>query len=103
MTVHDMSIKSFPANRQHTVAGRVSIFAFRALFLVAVLLEQTTAASEERTKALPGHQVVPVTNEKARNPAEVSVAIDPTNPDHVIAVSLQAGRPGAPYTSDYVY
>jgi len=38
----------------------------------------------------------------ARRPAEVAVAINPTNPEHVVAVSHQdrhQGRPG----SNYVY
>ena len=41
-----------------------------------------------------GVRVVDLTPADARRPAEVSVAINPTNPDHAIAVLLQAGGPG---------
>src|SRR5262249_62428058 len=51
----------------------------------------------------PGHQVVRVTGPEARRPCEVSVAINPTNPDHVVGVSLQGSRPGEPRTSNHVY
>src|SRR5262245_30044844 len=42
----------------------------------------------------PSHRVVRVTGPEARQPAEVSVAINPVTPDHVVAVSFQARRPG---------
>lgn len=48
-------------------------------------------------------EVVRVSTPEARNPAEPSVAIDPTNPDHVVAVSFQAGGPTGPRGSDYAY
>ncbi|MEW6323041.1 MAG: sialidase family protein [Acidobacteriota bacterium] len=47
--------------------------------------------------------MVTVTPPDARRPAEVSVAINPTNPEHVIAVLLQAGRPGEPRVSNHAY
>jgi imidazolonepropionase-like amidohydrolase len=51
----------------------------------------------------PGRAVVRVTDADARGPCEVSVAINPTNPDCIMGVSLQQGRPNSPRTSNYVY
>jgi len=41
-------------------------------------------------------QVVPITDPAAINPAEVSIAINPKNPDNMVAASFQIGRPPAP-------
>lgn len=52
----------------------------------------------------PTHpRVVDITTAEARRPAEVSVAINPTNPDHVIAVMLQSGAPGKSRISNWAY
>ncbi len=51
----------------------------------------------------PSPAIVTVTPTGARRPAEVSVAINPTNPDHVVAVMMQAGAPGEPRVSNYSY
>src|SRR5687767_9938802 len=51
----------------------------------------------------PAPVVVDVTRSGARRPAEVSVAINPTNADHVIAVMLQGGGPGEPRVSNHSY
>jgi hypothetical protein len=48
-------------------------------------------------------QVWRLTPADARRPAEVSVAINPTNPDHAIAVMMQAGVPGQPRVSNHAY
>src|SRR5687768_2169813 len=48
-------------------------------------------------------RVFDVTPASARRPAEVSVAINPTNPDHVVAVMMQGGAPGEPRVSNWVY
>lgn len=40
------------------------------------------------------HRVVRITAPDARRPAEVSIAINPTNPDNIIATSIQYGKPG---------
>ena len=47
---------------------------------------------------LPPHaqQVVRITDPSAINPAEVSIAINPKNPDNMIAASFQIGRPPGP-------
>src|SRR5215216_129441 len=41
-------------------------------------------------------QVVRITEPSAINPAEVSIAINPKNPDNMIAASFQIGRPPKP-------
>lgn len=49
------------------------------------------------------HQVVRVTPPGLRAPAEVSAAINPANPDHIVLVSLAAGPPGGPRITNYAY
>ena len=48
-------------------------------------------------------RIVQVTPDEARRPAEVSVGINPTNTDHIIAVLLQAGEPGGPRVTNSAY
>src|SRR5919106_5888394 len=48
-------------------------------------------------------QVVRMSDASAINPAEVSIAINPANPDNMIAASLQIGRPPKPRASSYHY
>src|SRR4029079_10467587 len=48
-------------------------------------------------------RVVRVTEPDAINPAEVSIAINPKNPDNVIGASFQAGRPPKPSAGSYTY
>lgn len=54
-------------------------------------------------KAEPTHRVVRVSSPDDRNPVEVAVAINPTNPDHVVAVSMQPGGKGGPGTTNFSY
>ena len=49
------------------------------------------------------HRVVRITEPDAVNPGEVSIAINPTNPDNLIGVSFQYGRPGQPRVSNCRY
>jgi len=48
-------------------------------------------------------QVVRVTDADAINPAEVSIAINPKNPDNIVAASFQTGRPPRPRSASYNY
>src|ERR1043166_2020756 len=48
-------------------------------------------------------QVVRITEPDAINPAEVSIAINPKNPDNIIAASFQTGRPPKPRAGSYHY
>jgi hypothetical protein len=51
-----------------------------------------------------GIRVVPVSAPDARRPAEASVAINPTNADHVIATFIQSNPPGQqPRSSNWGY
>ncbi|MGH9346244.1 MAG: sialidase family protein [Vicinamibacterales bacterium] len=52
----------------------------------------------------PGHFVARVSDDAAIRPAEASIAINPANIDHIVAVSLQAMKPGSPVRiSNYSY
>jgi hypothetical protein len=57
----------------------------------AVLFAATIAATPA-----PSHFVSRVTSDEAIRPAEASIAINPANTDHLVAVSLQAMPPGFP-------
>lgn len=48
------------------------------------------------TPLATAQQVVRITEPSAINPAEVSIAINPKNPDNMIAASLHIGRPPGP-------
>ena len=48
-------------------------------------------------------QVVRITEPSAINPAEVSIAINPKDPNNIIAASLQIGRPPRPRAGSYNY
>ena len=48
-------------------------------------------------------QVVRITEPSAINPAEVSIAINPKNPDNMIAASFQTGNPPKPRAGSYQY
>lgn len=50
-----------------------------------------------------GQQVVRINEPDAINPAEVSIAINPANPNNMIAASLQIGRPPRPRAGSYHY
>ncbi|MFN2529772.1 MAG: sialidase family protein [Pyrinomonadaceae bacterium] len=48
-------------------------------------------------------QIVRVSSVDAINPAEVSIAINPKNPENILAASFQTGRPPAPRAGSYNY
>src|SRR5712671_6396953 len=48
-------------------------------------------------------QVVRVSDADAVDPAEVSIAINPKNPDNIVAASFQTGRPPRPPAGSYNY
>src|SRR5215470_17541744 len=48
-------------------------------------------------------QVVRISEPNAINPAEVTIAINPSNPDNMIAASFQTGRPPKPRAGSYHY
>jgi hypothetical protein len=72
--------------------------------LFAVLVPVLGATREAQEGGIPaGHRVVRITDEGFRSPAELSVAIDPTDPENVVVVSLAAGPPEGPGTTNYAY
>jgi hypothetical protein len=48
-------------------------------------------------------RVIRVSDPEAINPGEVSIAINPKNPDNIVAASFQAGRPPRPHYASYNY
>ena len=48
-------------------------------------------------------QIVRITDPSAINPAEVSIAINPKNPDNMVAASFQTGQPPKPRAGSYHY
>jgi hypothetical protein len=54
-------------------------------------------------KAPPNHRVVRITPPDAAGPAEVSVAINPTNTDHLVAVSIQRIGKSRRHTTNFAY
>ena len=79
------------------------MYTWPRLLIIAVLLTLLTPGTTLSDDEPSGHWVVRVTDPEARNPCEVSVAINPKHPGHVIGVSMQASRPGGPRTSNYLY
>lgn len=76
--------------------GLPLVFALLVGVLAAMAEAQEGEGSLKQT-------VVRVTEEGFRSPAELSVAINPTDPDNVVIVSMAAGPPGGPRTTDYAY
>src|SRR2546429_6151427 len=55
------------------------------------------------SQAVLAQRVVRVSDPDAINPAEVTIAINPRNPDNIVAASFQAGRPPRPRYASYNY
>src|SRR5262245_47722552 len=70
------------------------------LFLYAACFSSDAAADDKKSAAVS--RVVPVTPPDAVGAVEVSVAINPTNPDHMVAVSI-ARMKDHPGISDFAY
>jgi hypothetical protein len=73
--------------------------------LIALADEPAKSGLRARSAKSASHRIVRVSGARARRPVEVSVAINPLNPDHMIAVSTEDRRQGegisdALYTSE---
>src|SRR2546423_15376719 len=55
------------------------------------------------SQAALAQRVVRVSDPDAINRAEVSIAINPKNPDNIVCASFQAGRPPRPRYASYFY
>ena len=62
--------------------------------LPTVALVLLLASALVPAQPAPQIRVAPVSAADARRPAEASVAINPTNPEHVIATFIQSTQPG---------
>ena len=67
----------------------------RSSFMLVLISLSSQAALAQR--------VVRVSDPDAINPAEVTIAINPKNPDNIVAASFQAGRPPRPRYASYNY
>ena len=71
--------------------------------LLCAVVAAATLSDAAPAQHVAGIRVVDMTPPDARRPAEVSLAINPTNADHVIAVLLQSGGVGEPRVSNWSY
>ena len=67
----------------------------RSSFVLVLIFLSSQVAFAQR--------VVRVSDPDAINPAEVTIAINPKNPDNIVAASFQAGRPPRPRYASYNY
>lgn len=78
-----------------------------SLWPIGVLLATPAVFASQRAAERPAtatpQEVVAVSEPGAPRPAEVSVAINPTDLDHLVAVSTQRGRAGEPRTVNPSY
>lgn len=72
-----------------------------ACSLLCLPLALTPLIGQAPTDARAAIRVFDLTPPDACRPAEVSVAINPINPDHVLAALLQSGRPGEPRVTNH--
>jgi len=89
MISHDLHDRVYPAKYDSMRYGP-NIF----IALCVVVLSAATASAQ---------QVVRITEPSAVNPGEVSIAINPKNPDNMIAASFQTGHPPKPRAGSYHY
>ena len=94
-----------PGFGRRPVALRLVLSA--ALRVVAPCLLLLASGERARGQTAAGsageHEVFRITELGFRSPAEVSVAINPTDPDNVVVVSLGGGPPGGPRTTNFAY
>lgn len=70
---------------------------------LALVFFTGTAWSADETKPTTLQRVVRVSEANARGAVEPSVAIDPANPDHLVAVSIQGPQQNNPGVTNYAY
>jgi len=72
--------------------------------LLGLLVPALAVVGEAQEEGARGeHTVVRITDEGFRSPAELSVAINPSDPENVVVVSLAAGPSEGPRTTNYAY
>ena len=89
MISHDLHDRVYPAKYGSMRYGPNFLIA-----LCVVVLSLAVASAQ---------QVVRITESSAINPGEVSIAINPKNPDNMIAASFQTGQPPKPRAGSYHY
>ena len=81
---------------RHLWLGLPLVMSFPVLILAAM------APVQDGRETHP-HRVIRVTGEGFRSPAELSLAINPADPENVVVVSLAAGPASGPQTTNYAY
>jgi len=75
----------------------------RVLYLIAVVISFFVVSSLLLPRSAHAQQVIRISEPTALNPAEVTIAINPQNPDNIVAASFQTGRPPKPRAGSYHY
>src|ERR1700736_5494077 len=89
-----MDVKmSQPPQAPHFIAGTISFL------WIAVALTLFTFFAQDAY----AQRVVRVSEPDAINPAEVSIAINPRNPNNIVGASFQTGSPPKPRAGSYTY
>ncbi len=73
------------------------------LALVLLVSSIAAVAGAQAQGGSTRHEVVLITEAGFRRPAELSVAINPANPENVVVVSLAGGPPEGPGTTNFAY
>jgi hypothetical protein len=97
--------RSIDIMSHHSAAERRLAIRIRVLAIVAASLSlivargaHRPASGQDKPEGM-SHRVCQVSDPMAKGAVEVSVAINPTNPDHMVAVSIQATQKGNPVTN----
>lgn len=74
------------------------------IFWFLLLMSMFQLSTSPETKAQDSYKIVPIADTAAADPNEISVTIDPSNPNRVMAVSMQrAFESGKPGITNYGY
>src|SRR5688572_27714422 len=87
--------------RPALLTATLSVLALQFVPAQQPLAPKTIPPRKARAAGTP--EVVDVTPASARRPAEVAVAINPNNADHIVAVMMHGGGPGEPRVSNWAY
>lgn len=96
-----MSLAPFPANGRPMT--RSTLAAALGLLCLAAATPQDTAPPPRPKLGTVPHKLVRVTPPDANRPCEVSVAISPKNPDHVVVSAFQGPEKGKPHTNNFTF
>ena len=76
--------------------GAAALDRYNARMRLPIVCAGMVATAAALSGQAPAHFISRVTDDTALRPGEASIAINPSNPDHMVAVSLQGMPPGSP-------